>query len=45
MVSIEDWASTIYHLLGINYDSHLLAPGNRPVKIVDGGKHIEDILI
>jgi hypothetical protein len=44
MVSIENWASTIYHLIGINYDSHLLAPGNRPVKIVDGGKHIEEIL-
>jgi hypothetical protein len=45
IVGIEDWASTIYHLLGVNYNSHLLAPGNRPVKIVDGGKHIEDMLI
>lgn len=45
MVSIEDWAATIYHLIGINYNSHLLAPGNRPVKIVDGGNYIQDILM
>jgi hypothetical protein len=44
-VSIEDWAATIYHLLGIDYTQHLLAPGNRPIKIVDGGKHISDLLL
>jgi hypothetical protein len=44
MVSIEDWGATIYHLLGINYNNHLLAPGNRPVKIIDNGNHIAEIL-
>jgi arylsulfatase A-like enzyme len=44
MVSIEDWGATIYHLLGINHNSHLLAPGNRPVKIIDNGNHILEIL-
>lgn len=43
-VSPESWVATIYHLLGINYDKHLYAPGNRPVKIIDNGKHIESII-
>lgn len=43
-VSPENWAATIYHLLGIDYDKHLYAPGNRPVKIIDNGKHIQEIL-
>lgn len=45
IVGIEDWAATIYHLLGIDYNSHLIAPGNRPIKIIDGGNHISDMLI
>jgi hypothetical protein len=45
-VSPESWAATIYHLLGVDYSTHLNAPGNRPVKIIDNGhRHIEDILI
>lgn len=43
-VSVEDWASTVYTLLGINPEEHLVAPGNRPVKIIDGGKPIMEII-
>jgi hypothetical protein len=44
-VSPESWAATIYYLLGIDYGKALMAPGDRPVKIIDNGhKHIEGIL-
>jgi hypothetical protein len=43
-VNVEDWGATIYHLLGIDYNKHLIAPGNRPVKIIDNGKTITDII-
>ncbi len=43
-VTIEDWGATIYNLLGIDYTDHLYAPGNRPVKIIDGGKPISSII-
>lgn len=33
-----DLFATIHHLLGINYEKRLLAPGNRPIDIVRGGK-------
>lgn len=33
-----DLATTIYHQLGIVADKELMAPGNRPIEIVDGGK-------
>jgi uncharacterized protein (DUF1501 family) len=33
-----DLATTIYHLMGIIADKELMAPGNRPIEIVDGGK-------
>lgn len=37
-VGPESWASTIYTLLGIDYEKTLMAPGDRPVKIIDSGK-------
>jgi hypothetical protein len=43
-VSPESWAATVYHLLGVDYNKTLMAPGDRPVKIIDNGKHIEEIL-
>ena len=33
-----DLATTIYYLMGIIADKELMAPGNRPIEIVDGGK-------
>ena len=44
-VSPENWAATIYNLLGIDYTKTLMAPGDRPVKIIDNGnKHIEELI-
>jgi len=34
----QDLFATIYHLLGIDYRKRLMAPGNRPIDIVRGGK-------
>lgn len=44
-VSHEDLAATIYHQLGIVADKELMAPGDRPIEIVDGGKVVTDILV
>ena len=44
-VSVEDWASTIYNRIGIVPDKELMAPGDRPIEIVDGGKIIEKLII
>ncbi len=43
-VEIPHWATTIYHQMGINADKELMAPGDRPIEIVDFGKVIEDII-
>ena len=43
-VSIEDLATTVYDRLGIVADKELMAPGNRPIEIVDGGKVIKELL-
>jgi uncharacterized protein (DUF1501 family) len=40
----EDLATTIYHQLGIVADKELMAPGNRPIEIVDGGKVRKELL-
>jgi hypothetical protein len=37
-LTIEDWATTVYDRLGIDARKELMAPGGRPVEIVDGGK-------
>lgn len=44
-LSVADWATTIYSCLGINADKELMAPGDRPIEIVDGGKVCKDLLI
>ncbi len=43
-VGIESFAKTVYAQLGINADKELIAPGPRPMEIVDGGEIIEDII-
>ena len=43
-VSAEDLMTTVYHQLGITADKELMAPGARPVEIVDGGQVINGIL-
>ena len=43
-VGPEDLATTVYHQLGIVADKELMAPGNRPIEIVDGGKVRTELL-
>jgi hypothetical protein len=44
-LSVQDWATTIYKCLGIVGDKELMAPGDRPIEIVNGGKVRRDLLI
>ncbi len=43
-VGPEDLATTIYHQMGIVADKELMAPGNRPIEIVDGGKVVKELV-
>ncbi len=43
-VSPADLAATMYRLMGIVSDKELMAPGDRPIEIVDGGKLIEPLM-
>jgi uncharacterized protein (DUF1501 family) len=43
-LTVEDWATTLYQCLGIVADKELMAPGGRPVEIVDGGHVIDELL-
>ena len=43
-VAPADLATTMYHQLGIVADKELMAPGDRPIEIVDGGKVLKDII-
>ena len=44
-LTVEDLSTTVYHCLGINADKELMAPGNRPIEIVDGGKIVKELLV
>lgn len=44
-VGVADLATTVYNQIGINADKELMAPGGRPIEIVDGGSVIEELLI
>lgn len=43
-LTVEDLATTIYHQIGIHADKELMAPGDRPIEIVKGGKVVEALL-
>ena len=43
-VSVEDLFQTICRAMKIDADKELYTPGGRPLKIVDGGKPISEIL-
>jgi hypothetical protein len=43
-LTVEDFATTIYHQLGIVADKELMAPGDRPIEIVDGGKVLKELI-
>ena len=43
-VTIENLFTTVYHCMGIVADKELMAPGDRPIEICDGGDVIQDLL-
>jgi hypothetical protein len=43
-VTVGDYASTIYNLIGINPEKPLMAPGGRPQKIVGEGEVLQSLL-
>ena len=43
-LNVADYATTLYHQLGIVADKELVAPGPRPIEIVDGGHVVKDLL-
>lgn len=43
-LGIEDLATTVYKQLGIVADKELMAPGDRPIEIVDGGKVVKELI-
>ncbi len=44
-LTVENWATTIYDRLGIVADKELMAPGDRPIEIVDGGKVVKELIV
>ena len=43
-IGVEDLFTTIYHTLGVVADKELMAPGDRPIEIVNGGEVRKDLL-
>jgi hypothetical protein len=43
-LGVEDYAHTLYHLLGIDAKKDLMSPGNRPQQIVMNGKVVKGLL-
>jgi hypothetical protein len=43
-LTVENFAATVYNQIGIDPEKALLAPGNRPVKIVKDGEVEKDLL-
>jgi uncharacterized protein (DUF1501 family) len=43
-VDVQSFAKTVYSQMGINADKELIAPGPRPMEIVDGGSVIEELI-
>lgn len=43
-LSVEDFAATVYHQIGIDPEKNLMAPGNRPIKIVKDGEVAKQLI-
>lgn len=43
-VSVEDYAATIFHQIGINPEKNLMTPGGRPQSIVKDGHVVKELL-
>jgi hypothetical protein len=44
-LTVEDWATTVYDRLGIDARKELMAPGARPIEIVDGGEVRPELIV
>jgi hypothetical protein len=44
-LSVEDYATTVYHLLGIDARKDLMSPGDRPQAIVQNGQVVRALLV
>lgn len=44
-VSVADYARTLYSLMGIDPEARLMAPGDRPVALVKGGRVLKELLV
>jgi uncharacterized protein (DUF1501 family) len=44
-VAPADLMATVYHQLGVDPEKELLAPGNRPIEIVKGGRILRPLLV
>ena len=43
-VRIEDVLTTVYRQIGINADKELMAPGGRPIEVIDGGEVVTELI-
>jgi hypothetical protein len=43
-LTVENFAATVYNQIGIDWNKALMAPGNRPIKIVKDGEVEKDLL-
>ncbi|HBE69594.1 MAG TPA: DUF1501 domain-containing protein, partial [Planctomycetaceae bacterium] len=43
-LGVEDYATTLYHLLGIDARKDLMSPGERPQAIVMNGNVVRDLI-
>jgi hypothetical protein len=43
-VSVPDLFSTVYGRLGVQTSKKYMTPGGRPVKVLDGGEPLKELL-
>jgi len=43
-LDVDALSQTVYHCLGISGEKKLMSPGDRPQRIVDGGKPVKELL-
>ena len=43
-LDVDGFSQTVYHCLGISGEKKLMSPGDRPQRVVDGGKPVKDLL-
>ena len=43
-LTVEDWAATLYHCIGIDPTHELMSPGNRPIRVAGNGTVVRGLL-